>query len=115
VFRFSLLITALIVFVPIAVFGMFYHFISGGGGNYFLSTSSSLSQSCNAFSGKFLNKIFIKKGMPFSSFGNRDESISGVLGKNSELNSLSAMGRLVRKTLNKLESSHTETAIERDE
>lgn len=106
---------AVIVFIPLCVTGFIYHFISGGGGRYFLHISSAMSQIANAFSGKLLNKIMIKKGAAFVRFGNEDETISGVLGKNAELDTLSLFGRFIRRVLNTADPDHTEKAIELDE
>jgi 8-oxo-dGTP diphosphatase len=106
---------ALIVFPPLCLVGLIYHFISGGGSHYFLKTSSALSQLTNAFCAKLLNKIMLKGHGNYVPFGNPDETVSGVLGKNNQLKALSWLGSFVRKVLNKADPNHTENAIEFDE
>lgn len=110
-----ILILALTVFPPLCAIGLLYHVVSGGSSRYFFKTSTALSQLANAFCEKLLNKIMIKPGRPYEPFGNPDETVSGVLGKNNELDALSGFGKLVRKILNRLDPNHTEIAIERDE
>lgn len=48
-------------------------------------------------------------------FGNPDETISGVTGKNQRLNNLTWFGKCVNWFLNKLEKDHSIKAIEEDE
>ena len=57
----------------------------------------------------------VKSKRKYKTFGNPDETISGVLGKNNELSALSGFGRFIRKVLNKFDPNHTENAIELDE
>ena len=48
-------------------------------------------------------------------FGNPDETISSVLGKNKLNNSLTGLGRLLDKFLNRLDDNHSINSIEEDE
>lgn len=61
--------------------------------------------------GKFLfNKLLIKScGYKF---GNPDETISSVIGKNELNNTLSQLGLILAYILNKLDPGHTKKAIE---
>jgi hypothetical protein len=48
-------------------------------------------------------------------FGNEDETISGVIGKNKRLNTLTFAGRLLDKLLDTIDKNHSIDAIEEDE
>ena len=60
-----------------------------------------------------LNVTLIKKGG--IKFGNPDETVSGVLGKNKEWETLTGIGKFIAGVLNKIEKNHVEKAIEEDE
>lgn len=48
-------------------------------------------------------------------FGNPDETISGVLGKNQKLKTLSGIGKILNGILSLIEKDHSIKAIEEDE
>lgn len=48
-------------------------------------------------------------------FGNPDETISGVLGKNQLKNTLSGVGKILNKILNSIEEDHSIKSIEVEE
>jgi hypothetical protein len=48
-------------------------------------------------------------------FGNPDETISSVLGKNELKHTLTKLGKLIVWILNKIDFNHTKNAIEEDE
>jgi hypothetical protein len=48
-------------------------------------------------------------------FGNEDETISGVIGKNKRANTLTVLGRLLDKLLDTIDKDHSIKAIEEDE
>ena len=48
-------------------------------------------------------------------FGNPDETISSVLGKNQRDNTLTLLGKLIVWVLNMVDENHSEKAIEDDE
>ncbi len=48
-------------------------------------------------------------------FGNPDETISGVLGKNQLKNTLSGVGKILNKILNSIEEDHSIKSIEIEE
>lgn len=57
------------------------------------------------------NRLLIKKGG--YQFGNYRETISKVLGKNKETNTLTKFGKLVANILNKLDKNHVENAAKK--
>lgn len=56
------------------------------------------------------NQLLICKGG--YKFGNRDETISSVLGKNVELNTLSKLGQLLNSILDFIEAGHSLNSID---
>jgi hypothetical protein len=45
-------------------------------------------------------------------FGNPDETISSVIGKNERLQTLTSSGRLLNSILNRIEKNHAKKSIE---
>lgn len=58
------------------------------------------------------NGILLKKNLDSYKFGNMDEKISSVLGKNQKRKSLNALGRLVNSILHVIEEDHSVKAID---
>ncbi len=80
---------------------------------YLWEVSRSIDQTLNAILLFPLNDFMRKpKG---TNYGNPDETISGVTGKNQLSNSLTWFGKAVNWMLNKLEKDHCINAIEKDE
>ena len=80
---------------------------------YLWNLSLSIDQTLNVCLQFVLNDL-----MRFSqgdNFGNTDESISGVIGKNQRKETLTRFGKGVNWFLNKLEKDHSIKAIEEDE
>ena len=59
------------------------------------------------------NDILIKK--EGFRFGNPDETISSVCGRNKSVDTLLPLGKSLSKLLNKIEKDHVEKSIELDE
>ena len=79
-------------------------------GDYFLLVSISVDQAGNTFCAELFNDVMIKpKGHPF---GNPDETISSVLGKNKRDNTLTSAGKVLSWTLDALDSNHVIKSIE---
>ena len=77
---------------------------------YLFKVALSLDQLGNVVCARLLTFTVINKhGYPF---GNEDESISSVLGKNKESGTLTRTGKLLSNLLNKIESNHVEKAVE---
>lgn len=79
-------------------------------GDYFYRAAVSIDQLGNTMCQDLFNHTLIKKGG--YSFGNVDETISSVLGKNKQTNTLSLLGRLLDKFLHILDDNHTLNSIE---
>ena len=121
---FILALVAVILFICIAPFGVIYglgasffkvKFKEGFAkiGGYFMSIAISIDQSGNVFCKELFNDALIKpKG---HSFGNEDETISSVLGKNKVNNTLTWAGKLLDSLLNVFERNHSIISIEHDE
>lgn len=77
---------------------------------YLFNCAIADDQQANTYLAKLFNDILIKKGG--HKFGNPDETISSVLGKNFLKNKLSLVGRLLNWTLNLFEKDHSVKAIE---
>lgn len=80
---------------------------------YFFSIALSLDQLGNVICSGLLNFIMIKgEGVKF---GNVDETVSSVLGKNKAKGTLTLAGRHLCFVLNEIQENHVENAIEADE
>ena len=80
---------------------------------YFRKIAVSLDQLGNTVCADLFNTTLIKK--EGYNFGNPDETISGVLGKNQLMNTLSKIGKVLNYLLNKIETNHSIKSIEKDE
>ena len=81
--------------------------------NYFLDIAIAVDQLGNVFCRHLLNKALAKNSKHL--FGNPDETVSGVLGKNKKAGTLTKLGLWIADNLNMLEKNHVEKAIEKDE
>lgn len=82
--------------------------------NVFRNLAISKDQHSGVYVQFIFNKILLKKDSRHL-FGNVDETISSVLGKNKRGNTLSKSGVFWANWLNKLEHKHVELSIEDDE
>ena len=78
--------------------------------NYLFKCAIADDQQANTYLAKLFNDILIKKGG--HKFGNPDETISSVLGKNFLIKKLSLVGRFLNWILNLIEKDHSIKAIE---
>lgn len=78
---------------------------------YFKNCAISIDQVGNTIGYKLFNDLFIKKYG--HKFGNPDETISSVLGKNKLQNKLSIAGKILDWILNKLDPGHSIKSIEK--
>jgi len=95
------------------LFGSFYQLYKksiSGLGIYCLKIAVSIDQLGNVVMKDLFNTLFVQKGA--YSFGNRDETISSVIGKNIELKKLSKAGRCLNFVLNKIEMGHSLNSID---
>ena len=114
--NFLLLVFSVVLFFILRVAGIFYRlfFVRKNLADYFYGGASTLSHGANYFGADLWNVILITPGA-VSHFGNQDESMSGVIGKNKRTKTLTKLGRLTAWALNKVEPKHVEKAIEDDE
>lgn len=82
--------------------------------NYIRQIAYSLDQLGNVLCKELFDLFLIKKEST-NLFGNPDETISSVLGKNELGKNLTIIGKLLVWILNKLDYEHTKNAIEKDE
>src|SRR3990167_9097825 len=81
---------------------------------YFYVIAVSIDQTGNVVMAELFNHILLRKNSKYK-FGNEDETISSVLGKNKYENTLTTIGQFLVFFLNSIEQSHVEKAIEKDE
>lgn len=95
------------------IFGLFYQlFTKGlkGVGEYALKIAISIDQLGNVIMQHLFNLVWIKKGG--YKFGNRDETISSVLGKNKQLDMLTGFGKAIDKLLDAIDPGHSLNSID---
>lgn len=115
----SILLTILFLIPGIltTVFVFFFKKQVGNGfynlSNYFRNLAISIDQFGNVLCGTLFDLILIKKGG--YRFGNPDETISSVIGKNQVKRTLTIVGKILNKILNILDTNHSIVAIEKDE
>lgn len=76
----------------------------------FLQIAISIDQNGNVIMQDVFNGLFKKRGG--CSFGNPNETISSVLGKNESAKTLSKFGNLIAIILNKIDPNHTFNSID---
>jgi len=81
---------------------------------YLREVAVSVDQLGNVVCSDLFDVTLIKRKQGYR-FGNPDETISGVLGKNQRLNTLSKVGKALNFILNKLDPNHSIKSIEDDE
>jgi hypothetical protein len=96
--------------IPAVIVGVLYSLIIHKGNSYFKDTAISLDQTGNVVCQYLFNLILIKKNG--YRFGNPDETISSVLGKNNRGKTLTKLGQFLANLLNKLDRGHTDKAID---
>ena len=115
---FILFLIAQIVTPIFNIFGMIYacfRFKSWKEANlFYLNVAISKDQHSNVTLQYFFNDILIKKGSEHK-YGNVDETISSVFGKNQKSETLTVFGKFWNRFLNKLDNNHSIDAIEEDE
>ena len=115
-----LAVTALVLFIILFPIGMLYSIyktinkstsIAEGISKTLFNLALGIDQLGNSYCYLLFNDIFIKDNT-IHSFGNPDETISSVLGKNKLINNLSTIGKLLDKILDIIDSNHTIKSIE---
>ena len=77
---------------------------------YYKGLAGSLDQTGNVIMSPLFNIIIIKRDSPFK-FGDMDEKISSVLGRNKEINKLKYLGKRIDAWLNDIDPNHSIKSI----
>jgi hypothetical protein len=110
---FVLLIVALLLSAVILPVGFSFQIITAlfkGIDRYLFRMAKSIDQFGNVVCEHLFNATLIKKNG--YKFGNEDVTISHVLGKNEQTGTLSLLGRLLSRLLNRIDKDHNQKAIE---
>lgn len=114
VLLFLISVVLMVLTAPLGLlYGLVYKlFRSGvrGIGEYLLKIAISIDQLGNVIMQHLLNLLWIKSGG--YRFGNRDETISSVLGKNKKLGTLSGFGNLMDRFLDAIDPNHSLNSID---
>jgi len=78
---------------------------------YFMNLAISNDQHGNVV-GQYVFNLVLIKSNAIHKFGNPDETISSVLGKNKKDNTLTRLGSFIANILDRLEPNHVEKAID---
>ena len=101
-----LFLVAYFLFLPLTIFNALNVRKKG----YFLDTAINIDRFGNREFRFSLNKYLIKQNSPFK-FGNIDETISSVLGKNQRFGHLTKFGKVICKILDTIDKNHCEKSI----
>ena len=109
----ALLLIAILLGTLLLPIGFLYALIrsafKGRGENYLYKVALSIDQLGNTICADFFNLLLIKGTQNL--FGNEDETISSVLGKNQKTQTLTFLGKGICFILNSLDKNHVEKAI----
>jgi len=112
-----LFIISVILLVLTGPIGLLYGFLNrllskgiNGLGAYFLELAISIDQLGNVLMQHLFNTLWITKDG--FAFGNRDETISSALGKNKQLETLTAFGKAIDKILDVIDPNHSLNSID---
>lgn len=99
------------------IYGALCALIKGEWSQYNLNLATAIDQYGNSLCSYLFNQIFIKRtGSVFPyKFGNIDETISSVLGKNKKQGTLTKFGRALDFILDMLDPNHSIDAIDNTE
>jgi hypothetical protein len=104
-----LFVTAYILYLPLSIINFFFVEDKKG---YFLSSATNLDKFANREFRTLLNKTLITKDG--YKFGNINETISSVLGKNESTNTLTKTGKVLVWILDKIQKNHAYKSINND-
>ncbi|MBD0850817.1 hypothetical protein [Maribacter arenosus] len=95
------------------IYGVFHNLFTkgfSGIGEFLLQIAISIDQLGNVVMQHLLNTLWIKKSG--YKFGNRDETISSVIGKNKQLRTLTFFGKNMDRILEFIEANHSLNSID---
>ena len=101
-----LFIIAYILFLPLS----FINFLFVRQKGYFKDSAINIDKFGNREFRTSLNKCLIHKNSPFE-FGNMNETISSVLGKNQRFGHLTKFGKIICLILDTIDKNHCEKSI----
>lgn len=114
----ALFCIALLLVITTAPFGFFYALIRQTGSSkakslniYFIEMALVLDEVGNVTMQHLLNDLLLIQKEHTYLFGNKNETISSVIGKNSLTNTLSPLGRALNSFLNFLDKDHSLNSI----
>jgi hypothetical protein len=114
--QWTLVLLAVIMFLIATPFGISLEAVKGRTKRRVQRIALSIDQLTNTCYPVLATKLFIKYDEDSShKFGNEDETLSSVLGKNARIDNLSKFGKFVCKMLNNIDNNHCANAIEKDE
>jgi hypothetical protein len=105
-----LLLLAILICLLLFPIGFIIGILFSNWNEYLFSICISLDQLGNVVCSRLFDAILIKNNG--YKFGNEDETISSVLGKNKLINKLSIFGIILDKLLDTIEKNHTIKSIE---
>jgi hypothetical protein len=85
--------------------------IASGTARFFVEIAASYDQLGNAVFGGFFNWLFIPSGVDYYPFGDKDETISEVLGWNDHNGTLTTFGFMLVYLLDKIDKEHCKKAM----
>ena len=104
-----LIVSILWSFIKLMIKSKFYQWWERLGA-YFLKSAIALDQLGNVMCQDLFNSTLIKDNS--NPFGNEDETISSVLGKNLRSNNLTKAGKVLNYILNTIDPGHSINSIE---
>lgn len=104
------LIVLIVILIPSLVIGMIISLINHSGNRYFINIAKAIDHFGNVLCQYLFNLIFINKNG--YKFGNIDETLSSVLGKNYRDKTLTKLGLLICNILDKIDPNHVTNSID---
>ena len=115
---FLLTLLAIIISAIFYPLGILYAMFKPKRGDYWYSVAESIDQLGNTVMAPLFNQwmlrdaVYGKLTQRSYKFGNIDETVSSVLGKNKERGTLTKSGRWLYRLLEKIDKNHSKNAIE---
>jgi hypothetical protein len=108
------LIVAILISVILFPIGFIISIFYPNRKKYLYNIARGIDQLGNVVCGRLFNLTLITSNS-IHKFGNEDETISSVIGKNKLANTLTVAGHLLDKLLDIIDKNHSIKAIEEDE
>lgn len=108
-----ILIVAILLSIILFPIGFLFSMFYPGRKKYIYNIALGIDQLGNVVCAKLFNFFLID--ITGHKFGNEDETISGVIGKNKRTNTLTGLGIALDYILELIDKNHTAKAIEEDE